>query len=119
MFFLTFAGSIRIFTLFLNLANSEIFLIPGIVLLAIIFAFSQRKSKKKHPFDKEGAEQSEAEEFDNGLPLLRGNVAYDKGVKIPLGFAVSPLKKGEQKNPSHFVTVPFSKGTYFCYYFFP
>ena len=39
MFFLAFAGSIRIFTLFLNLANSEIFLIPAIVLLAIIFAF--------------------------------------------------------------------------------
>ena len=39
MFFLVFAGSIRIFTLFLNLANSEIFLIPAIILLAIIFAF--------------------------------------------------------------------------------
>ena len=39
MFFLAFAGSIRIFTLFLNLANSEIFLIPAIILLAIVFAF--------------------------------------------------------------------------------
>ena len=27
---------------------------------------------------------------------LRGNVACDKGVKIPLGYAVSHLKKGEQ-----------------------
>ena len=44
MFFLVFAGSIRIFTLFLNLANSEIFLIPAIILLAIIFSFFQRKS---------------------------------------------------------------------------
>ena len=39
MFFLVFAGSIRIFTLFLNLWNSEIFLIPAIILLAIVFAF--------------------------------------------------------------------------------
>jgi len=39
MFFLAFAGSIRIFTLFLNLGNSEIFLIPAIILLAIVFAF--------------------------------------------------------------------------------
>ena len=30
------------------------------------------------------------------LPLLRGNVVYDKGVEIPLSFAVSPFKKGEQ-----------------------
>jgi len=29
------------------------------------------------------------------LPLLRGNVACDKGVKIPLPLA-SPFKKGEQ-----------------------
>ena len=34
--------------------------------------------------------------WENGLPLLRGNVACDKGVKIPLGSAVSPFKKGEQ-----------------------
>jgi phage-related protein len=39
MFFLAFATSIRIFTLFLNLLNSEIFLIPAIILVAIIFAF--------------------------------------------------------------------------------
>ena len=98
MFFLAFAGSIRIFTLFLNLGNSEIFLIPAIVLLAIAFAFFQRKTKEKPPFGKGGAEQSEAEGFDNGLPLSRGNVACDKGVKIPLGSAVSPFKKGEQKD---------------------
>ena len=30
------------------------------------------------------------------LPPSRGNVACDKGVKIPLGFAVSPFEKGEQ-----------------------
>jgi len=39
MFFLAFASSIRIFTLFLNLLNSEIFLIPAFILLAIIFTF--------------------------------------------------------------------------------
>jgi len=43
------------------------------------------------------------------LPLLRGNVACDKGVKIPLGYAVSPFKKGEQKSPV-LRTAPFSKG---------
>jgi hypothetical protein len=96
MFFLAFAVSIRIFTLFLNLGNSEIFLIPAIILVAIVFAFFQRKTKEKPPFGKGGAEQSEAEGFNNGLPLSRGNVACDKGVKIPLGFAVSPFKKGEQ-----------------------
>ena len=47
MFFLAFAGSIRIFTLFLNLGNSEIFLIPMIILLAIIFDFFQWKNFKK------------------------------------------------------------------------
>ena len=41
MFFLSFAVSIRFFTLFLNLFNSEKFLIPFIVLLAIIIAFFQ------------------------------------------------------------------------------
>jgi len=44
MFFLAFAGSIRIFTLFLNLANSEIFLIPVIIILAVVFAFFQHKA---------------------------------------------------------------------------
>jgi len=39
MFFLAFAGSIRIFTLFLNLLNSEIFLIPAIILLAVLASF--------------------------------------------------------------------------------
>jgi hypothetical protein len=47
MFFLAFAGSIRIFTLFLNLANSENYLIPAIILLAIVFAFFQWKNFKK------------------------------------------------------------------------
>jgi len=56
MFFLAFAGSIRIFTLFLNLGNSEIFLIPAIILMAIIFAFFQRKNKQQtsSPLFKEG-----------------------------------------------------------------
>jgi len=53
MFFLAFAGSIRIFTLFLNLGNSEIFLIPAIILLAVGFAFFQHKTsswaKAKNP----------------------------------------------------------------------
>ena len=44
MFFLVFSGSIRIFTLFLNLGNSEIFLIPAIILLAVGFAFFQHKT---------------------------------------------------------------------------
>ena len=96
MFFLAFAGSIRIFTLFLNLGNSEIFLIPGIILLSIIFVFFQRKDKEKHPLSNGYTEQSETVELNNGLPLSRGNVACDKGVKIPLGSAVSPFKKGEQ-----------------------
>jgi len=39
MFFLSFAGSIRIFTLFLNLLNSEIFLIPAIILLTVLVLF--------------------------------------------------------------------------------
>ena len=39
MFFLAFASSIRIFTLFLNLGNSEIFLIPAIILLAALVSF--------------------------------------------------------------------------------
>ena len=97
MFFLAFAGSIRIFTLFLNLGNSEIFLIPAIILLAIIFNFFQRKDKEKHPLSNGYTEQSETVELNNGLPLSRGNVACDKGVKIPLGSAVSPFEKGEQK----------------------
>ena len=96
MFFLAFAGSIRVFTLFLNLINSEIFLIPAIILLTIIFAFFQRKDKEKHPLSNGYTEQSETVELNNGLPLSRGNVACDKGVKIPLGSAVSPFKKGEQ-----------------------
>jgi len=44
MFFLAFAGSIRFFTLFLNLGNSEIFLISAIILLAIVSTFFQHKS---------------------------------------------------------------------------
>ena len=32
------------------------------------------------------------------LPLSRGNVACDKGVEIPLGSAVSPFEKGEQRH---------------------
>jgi hypothetical protein len=39
MFFLSFTGSIRIFTLFLNLLNSEIFLIPAIILLTVLVLF--------------------------------------------------------------------------------
>jgi hypothetical protein len=31
------------------------------------------------------------------LLILRGNVACDKGVKIPLGYAVSPFKKRGKK----------------------
>ena len=56
MFFLAFAGSIRIFTLFLNLLNSEIFLIPTIILLASVFAFFQWKNKQQinSPLFKEG-----------------------------------------------------------------
>ena len=43
---------------------------------------------------------------NNGLPLSRGNVACDKGVKIPLGSAVSPFKKGEQ----NILPTPLNKG---------
>ena len=97
MFFLAFAGSIRIFTLFLNLWNSEVFLIPAVILLAIIFAFFQWRNKKRPPFDKGSAEQSEAVGLNECLPLSRGNVACDKGVKIPLGYAVSPFKNDDVK----------------------
>lgn len=48
MFFLAFAGSIRIFTLFLNLANSEIFLIPAIVLSAILVSFWAKWNEAKN-----------------------------------------------------------------------
>ena len=47
MFFLAFAGNIRIFTLFLNLGNSEIFLIPATILLASVFAFFQWNTFRK------------------------------------------------------------------------
>ena len=46
---------------------------------------------------KEGAGWNEAEGASQCLPLSRGNVACDNGVEIPLGDAVSPFKKGEQK----------------------
>ena len=46
MFFLAFAGSIRVFTLFLNLQNSEIFLVPVIILLAVVLSIFQWKLKK-------------------------------------------------------------------------
>jgi len=49
------------------------------------------------------------------LPLLRGNVACDKGVKIPLGYAVSPFKKGEQ-NPQSFGQPLSVKGSIIIYY---
>ena len=48
MFFLAFAGSIRIFTLFLNLANSEIFLIPVIVLLTTLVSFWTKWNEVKN-----------------------------------------------------------------------
>ena len=46
---------------------------------------------------KGGTEWNEMDGTSQCLPLSRGNVACDKGVKIPLGDAVSPFKKGEQK----------------------
>ena len=48
MFFVAFASSIRIFTLFLNLLNSEIFLIPGIVLLATLVSFWTKWNEVKN-----------------------------------------------------------------------
>ena len=45
MFFLSFASSIRIFTLFLNLLNSEKFLIPFIILAWVIFAIWKKKKQ--------------------------------------------------------------------------
>jgi ComEC/Rec2-related protein len=44
MFFLAFASSIRVFTLFLNLLDSEIIVIPFIVLCAIIFCISKKQN---------------------------------------------------------------------------
>ncbi len=64
MFFLVFAGSIRIFTLFLNLGNSEIFLIPAIVLLAILVSFwakwNEAKNLRSNIQDSQLAEQASA-----------------------------------------------------------
>ena len=48
MFFLSFAGSIRIFTLFLNLENSEIFLIPTIILVATLMSFWAKWNEEKN-----------------------------------------------------------------------
>ncbi len=48
MFFLAFATSIRIFTLFLNLGNSEIFLIPAIALLATLVSFWAKWNEVKN-----------------------------------------------------------------------
>ena len=44
MFFLAFASSIRVFTLFLNLLDSEIIVIPFIVLCAIIFCIYKKRN---------------------------------------------------------------------------
>ena len=60
--------------------------------------FIAKFRKIKPPFDKGGAEWNEADGLNKCLAISRGNVACDKGVKIPLGSAVSPFKKGEQKN---------------------
>ena len=46
MFFLAFASSIRVFTLFINLLDSEIIVIPFIVLCAIIFCFIKVKNQQ-------------------------------------------------------------------------
>ena len=46
MFFLAFASSIRVFTLFLNLIDSEIIVIPFIILCAIIFCAIKKQNFK-------------------------------------------------------------------------
>ena len=46
MFFFAFASSIRVFTLFLNLLDSEIIVIPFIIFCAIIFCFIKKQNLK-------------------------------------------------------------------------
>ena len=76
MFFLAFAGSIRIFTLFLNLLNSEFFLIPATILLAIVSTFFQHKVS------------SWANAKDPGnFPLLIGEGKGEVHNKTPMNFS--------------------------------
>ena len=58
--------------------------------------FEKLLKKNISSFKKGGYKEMKDLNLWDCLPLSRGNVACDKGVKIPLGFAVSPFKKGEQ-----------------------
>ena len=58
--------------------------------------FEKLLRKNMSPFKKGGYKEMKDLNLWDCLPLSRGNVACDKGVKIPLGFAVSPFKKWEQ-----------------------
>ncbi len=54
-----------------------------------------------------------------GWEVCLAERTYNKWVKIPLGFAVSPFKKGEQKSPV-LRTAPFDKGAFnFLHSFLP
>ena len=86
MFFLAFAGSIRIFTLFLNLLNSEFFLIPATILLAIVSTFFQHKVSS-------WANAKDPENF----PLLIGEGKGEVHNKTPMDSSAKASEWREQK----------------------
>jgi len=71
MFFLAFAGSIRIFTLFLNLGNSEIFLISAIILLATLVSFWAKWNEVKNLRPNTQDSSAKASEWQKCSPLFK------------------------------------------------
>ena len=71
MFFLSFAGSIRIFTLFLNLINSEIFLIPVIILLGTLVSFWAKWNEVKNLRPNTQDSLAKASEWQKCSPLFK------------------------------------------------
>ena len=71
MFFLSFAGSIRIFTLFLNLINSEIFLIPVIILLGTLVSFWAKRNEVKNLRSNTQDFSAKASEWQKCSPLFK------------------------------------------------
>ena len=71
MFFLSFAGSIRIFTLFLNLVNSKIFLIPAIILVATLMSFWAKWNEAKNLRSNTQDSSAKASEWQKYSPLFK------------------------------------------------
>ncbi len=59
--------------------------------------YFEKLLKMRPPFGKGGAEHSEAEGLNKCLPLLRGNVACDKGVKSLSASPYLPLKREHKR----------------------